>query len=83
MPQMRTINEAYKAIREEDPQTAITPHAIRRLVLDGSIPCVRAGNKYLIDLEGLKEYLKNPPVEVAPAHEFGKIRPISERGGRR
>lgn len=83
MPKMRTINEAYKAIKAEDPETAITPHAIRRLILKGSIPCVRAGNKYLIDLDGLKEYLKNPLEETGPAHDYGKIRPISERSVRR
>lgn len=78
MPQMRTINEAYKAIKEADPETALNPHALRRLVLNGDIPSVKSGNRYLIDLEGLQQYLSNPIRIIPPASNYGKIRPISE-----
>lgn len=65
LPRMRTINEAAAEIRALDPHTAVTPHFIRQLILDGKIPSVMAGRKYLVNLDGLQEYLANPsPGEV-------------------
>ncbi|GHV38071.1 hypothetical protein FACS18949_18320 [Clostridia bacterium] len=54
---MRTQSEALAAVRAEDPDTALTPHALRQMVLSGQIPTVRAGRKYLLDLDRLPEYL--------------------------
>lgn len=79
MPRMRTIQEAYKAIKETDQQTAITPHAIRRLIINGDIPSIKAGNKYLVDLDTLEAYLKNPAPERNSA--YGSIRKIPEGRG--
>ena len=79
MPRMRTIQEAYKAIKESDEKTAITPHAIRRLIINGDVPSIKAGNKYLIDLDTLEEYLKNPAPERNGT--YGSIRKIAERRG--
>lgn len=50
-PRMRTIQEAAAELRRIDPDTAITPYFIRRLVLDGTIPHVSAGNKRLVNLD--------------------------------
>ena len=57
MPRMRTIQEAAKELRETDPNTALTPYAIRRMVLNGTIPCVYAGKKRLINMDILEKYL--------------------------
>lgn len=78
MPRIRTIQEAYRAIKEADSGTAITPHSIRRLILNGDIPSIRAGNKYLVDLDTLEAYLRNPAPERTN-NNYGVIRPISER----
>ena len=74
---MRTINEAAKWVKETDPNTALTPTAIRRMVISGEIPSRRAGTKYLINLDTLELYtrgeLQTSPV---PAPGYGEIRPV-------
>lgn len=59
MPKMRTIQEAAAEIKERDPNTAITPYAIRQMVLNGNLPHIKAGKKYLINLDVLERYLCN------------------------
>lgn len=60
LPRMRTIHEAAEELRKADPSTAISEYHIRRLALEGTIPRVKAGKKYLINLDKLIEYLKSP-----------------------
>ena len=57
MPRMRTIQEAYNELKRTDSETAVTPHAIRQLVLSGTIPHIKAGKKYLINMQTLEDYL--------------------------
>ena len=57
MPRMRTIEQAAAWLLETDPETAITKTALRRLVVTGQLPSVRVGQKYLLALEVLEEYL--------------------------
>ena len=57
-PRMRTINEAMDWLKKADPGTAITPHALRRLIVSGELPHVMIGRKYLINLHTLEDYLK-------------------------
>lgn len=54
---LRTQRELMSEIRARDPQTALTPYALRRMVLAGTIPSVRSGRRYLIDADRLDEYL--------------------------
>ena len=57
MPRMRTINQAAAWLQQNDPETALTKTALRRLVTSGKLPSVRVGQKYLISLEALEDYL--------------------------
>lgn len=57
MPRMRTINEAYKQLKESDPQTAVTPYHLRQMILNNKIPYIKAGKKYLINYDILIKYL--------------------------
>lgn len=57
MPRMRTIQEAAAELKKTDPGTAVTPHAIRQLVLSGNIPHIKAGKKHLINMDTLENYL--------------------------
>jgi len=54
---MRTQAMAYREIVETDPNTALTPHALRKMILAGRIPSVRVGAKYLIDMDNLEQAL--------------------------
>ena len=43
MARMRLQKDVFAYIKEKDPQTALTPHALRCMVLDGTIPHVDVG----------------------------------------
>ena len=53
---MRTMETAYQAIKEMDPDTAITRWAIRQAVSGGYVPSRRVGNKYVFNLDALLDY---------------------------
>ena len=78
MPRMRTVQGAFKCIKESDPNTEVTPHAIRKLALTKQIPCVMVGAKRLINVEALESFLKGelPPPQDSPR---GIIRMIPAR----
>ena len=63
IPRMRTVKEAAQEIKQLDANTAVTETHIRRLALSGILPRVKAGKKYLINLDTLFEYLENPTAE--------------------
>ena len=56
IPRMRTVHEAAQEMKKLDPSTAVTEYHIRRLVLDGVLPRIKAGKKYLMNLDSLLEY---------------------------
>ena len=53
VPRVRTIGETAKFIRKQDPETAITEHCLRQWCIDGTIPCAKAGTKYLVNLDAV------------------------------
>ncbi len=57
MPRMRTIDQAIAWLKETDPESALTRNALRKLVISGKLPHVKIGQKYLINLDVLAEYL--------------------------
>lgn len=57
---MRGINEAIEEIKAEDKNSAITAHFLRKLIKSDTIPYVRAGAKYLVNMDILEQYLQNP-----------------------
>ena len=70
MSRLRTLTETYNHIKENDAETAVTPSALRRMVVSGQIPCVKVGKKYLIDLDVLFEFLKGTrPEDVLPGYK--------------
>lgn len=74
---MRTIDEAAQYIQKVDPETALTPTAIRRLVTTGQLPSVKIGQKYLLALETLDDFLAGRlerPALLQNAEQPGKIR---------
>ncbi len=55
---IRTIKNAYREIREQDPNTCITEWFLRQLITGGAIPSIRAGTKWLVDLDVIEEYIQ-------------------------
>ena len=63
IPRMRTVQEAARELKELDARTGMTAYHIRRLVLEGVIPSVRAGKKILLNFDTLLEYMQDPTAE--------------------
>lgn len=59
VPRMRTVHEAAEELRRMDEGTAVTEYHIRQLAVNNIIPRVKAGKKYLINLDALIAYLAN------------------------
>lgn len=57
MPRMRTLKEAAN-------ETGLSYHCIRQWCLENKIIYIRAGNKFLINLDRLVEYLNTGVNEV-------------------
>jgi excisionase family DNA binding protein len=74
---IRMMKEAYEEIKKADPRTAITMNYIRRLVISGAVPSIRAGSRYLINMEELEHYLANPKRQ-----ELDRIRQYEQAGGK-
>jgi len=59
MKRMRTIKGALAEIKQEDPYTCITEHFLRQLIWQGKLQPCKAGNKNLIDMDALMNFLEN------------------------
>jgi hypothetical protein len=57
MNRLRTINEAYNFLKEQDPGTSISPYFIRKMIVDGQVPSFKVGKKYLLDVDALLDHL--------------------------
>lgn len=79
LPRMRGIAEAIEEIRAQDPNTAVTPHFLRKLVKTNAIPCIRVGTKYLVNMDTLYNYLANGTPAAPAQNNPGAIRRIDER----
>lgn len=56
MGRLRGIKDAMEDIKAADPKTAINEHLLRKLVTEGSIPSIKSGWKYLVDMDAIDKY---------------------------
>lgn len=77
LPRMRTIKQAVQSIKESDPGSCFSEWWLRQLVKSGKLKCHRAGNRYLIDMDFLDEFLKNPPINLEVKQPYGIVRKIT------
>lgn len=54
---LRSIKKAHDMILKEDPETAITTHTIRMWCKEGKVKSLNAGNKVLVDVGSLMDYI--------------------------
>ena len=75
---MRTMTEVMKHVRENDPDGALTPWAVRNMIKNGRIPSVKQGRKYLVNIDLLDEYLRldaeKSSTEDMEAEGYGEMR---------
>ena len=68
-----------KSICECSQITGLAKYHVRQLVLQDKIKYVKAGRKYLVNLESLIEYLNNGETQVKTELEnLNKIRKVGE-----
>ena len=73
---MRTLTALAAHYKAVDSDTAVTSHFLRRKVLTGEIPCVRAGNKRLVAIEDVDAFLAGELSLTEVEMAYGKIRAI-------
>lgn len=56
MKHIRTINQAYEIIKQQDPNTALSRNALRQLVDSGEIKSKKSGNRAYVTLEDIDKY---------------------------
>ncbi len=55
---IRTINGAIKELRKDDPESPINARMLRSWIASGKLKYNKSGNRYLIDMDVLKEFLR-------------------------
>lgn len=60
MCRMRSIRDTAKYFRELDPETELTEFTIRQMIKEGTIPAVKTGTKFLINLDQLLAMFGSP-----------------------
>lgn len=56
---LRSIKKAVDYIHSEDPESAIKIHTIRTWCKEGKIKYLTVGNKILVDMESLLDFISN------------------------
>ena len=72
IPRMRTIRETAELF-------GLPVHFVRQKVNDGEIVAVRAGRRFLVNIDRLCEYLNSNTIPQKSEADSGKIQPISLR----
>lgn len=57
LPRMRSIYQAIDMIKNEDPDTQVTYHLVRKLCNEKKIRCFNSGNKIILNYDDLVEIL--------------------------
>lgn len=84
MVKVRSLKSALIYIKSLDSGTAISENAIRKLVVSGTVPSIRVGKKYLVNVDYLVNYFEgrlSPEVEQEKTETpeiGGDIRPVPE-----
>ena len=74
-PRLRSIPEAVKELKQEDPNTSITTSSVRSLVKEDKILKYPKGKQIQVDLDEIKEYYRSIG-KVTKVKSKGKIQAI-------
>ena len=56
---LRSVRKALELIQKDDKDTAVTLHAIRTWCKEKKVRNVKVGNKILVDVQSLLNYVNN------------------------
>ena len=77
MIKMRTIKTALEEIYSNDPKSAMTENALRRIIAENKIPSIKRSGKIMFDMNKLEDYLSPPLPKEEPKYNMGIIRRVS------
>lgn len=72
IPRMRTIKETAELF-------SLPVHFVRQKVSDGEVVAVRAGRRFLVNIDRFAEYLNSNTIPQESKADSGKIQPIALR----
>ena len=72
IPRMRTIKETAELF-------GLPVHFVRQKVLSGEVVAVRAGRRFLVNIDKLAEFLDTCTISQESEADSGKIQPIALR----
>lgn len=76
LPRIRGIKDAAAELKQADPNTPIREKTLRRLILSGSIPSIKVGRRYYINMDVLADCMAKG-IELDPEPlEYGIIRQV-------
>lgn len=75
---MRTARQVGEYFKQQDPETSFTEYHVNRLIKSGALPVFKSGNKRLINLDMLIQYLNSEVKEPEKDSTYGKIRRVGE-----
>lgn len=79
LARMRTAHQAAEYFKHLDPETSFTEYHINRLIKTGVLPVFKSGNKRLINLDKLIQYLNSEIKDQESAgKDYGKIRRVGD-----
>lgn len=70
MARMRTIQNAFKYIKEQDEGTEITLSGFRTLIKKGFIKSIKVGNKTLVNLDTVEDFFNSDWTETEPQQKI-------------
>lgn len=80
IPRMRTAQQACDEIHALDPNSGLTVYRIKCMIRSGQLPHVKAGKKYLVNLDTLYDLLESGQVlELGPQEFTPGLRVVPER----
>lgn len=77
---LRSVDETYNLLISCDPETAITKSGLRRLIANGTLPCVKVGRNIKLNVDKVIEILNigsTTELKTEPM-KYGGIKRISE-----
>ena len=61
VPKLRTVAETVREIRGMEENCYVTEHMLRRAIREKKIRCIESGNRKILDLDDVIEYLRGRP----------------------
>lgn len=75
-PRVRTIKKAIAEIKAADPETAFTEGRLRKMIRAGTVPALKDGQRYLVDMNVLYAVIGAMPTQQPEEPSKPAIAPV-------